>query len=415
MTGPGKERNNQVQGKRWPKIAFFVLIIGSILYIGFRWFQLQEQEEGLRRGAREALPAPVEAVEIEHGPISLQRTFSGELEAQAEFVVAPKVGGRIEQLTVNLSDTVKNGQIVAELDNDEYVMAVAQAGADLAVANANLVEARNALEIANREFERTESLRNRRVASESQYDEAIANLSAKQARLEVAKAQVARAEALLNTANIRLGYTSVTANWTGDASPRVVAERYIDEGQTVSANDGLILIVDLDPIIGVVFVTEKDFGRMKPGRTAYLTTAAYPGETFEGRIERISPVFQQSTRQARVELIVGNPTFRLKPGMFIRATVELDHIADAAVVLDGAITERDDRPGVFLIDEDRMTVSWRSVKVGIREGGRIQIIGENLSGRVVSLGHQLVDDGSAVVVSRPPAKTISGGEDPGSP
>jgi multidrug efflux pump subunit AcrA (membrane-fusion protein) len=94
-----------------------------------------------------ARPVPVEVAPIEEGPIALRRTFSGALEAQAEFVVAPKVGGRVKHVTVNIADTVKSGQIVAELDNDEYVQAVAQAQADLAVARANLSEAESAWEM----------------------------------------------------------------------------------------------------------------------------------------------------------------------------------------------------------------------------------------------------------------------------
>jgi RND family efflux transporter MFP subunit len=170
------------------------------------------------------------------GPIALQRTFSGELEALAEFVVAPKVSGRVVRVLVNIADTVKRGQVVAELDNDEYVQAVAQAQADLEVARANLSEARSALEIANREFKRTESLLKRGIASDSEFDAARQDQLAKQAQLKVAEAQVTKAESSLETANIRLGYTKVTAGWTGGNEHRVVAERYVDEGQTVAAN-----------------------------------------------------------------------------------------------------------------------------------------------------------------------------------
>ncbi len=179
---------------------------------------------------------PVEVAQIQRGPIALQRTFSGELEALAEFVVAPKVSGRVERVLVNIADTVKRGQVVAELDNDEYVQAVAQAQADLAVARANLSEAKSALEIANREFKRTESLLKRGIASDSEFDAARQDQLAKQAQLKVAAAQVTKAESSLETANIRLGYTKVTAGWTGGDEHRVVAERYVDEGQTVAAN-----------------------------------------------------------------------------------------------------------------------------------------------------------------------------------
>ncbi|MBU0485416.1 MAG: efflux RND transporter periplasmic adaptor subunit [Proteobacteria bacterium] len=355
--------------------------------------------------AKQGKSAPVEVTSIQRGPISLQRTFNGSLEARAEFVVAPKVGGRIVSLTVNLADPVENNQVVAELDNDEYVQTVAQAKADLAVARANMIEAESGLEVANREFERVKTLQKRGVASEAQYDEIMMNQSAKKAQFAVATAQVTRAEALLETANIRLGYTKVSANWADGDKKRFVAERYVDEGQTVSANTPLILIVELDPITGLIFVTEQDYAQMQTGQTARLTTDAYPGEIFKGRIDRISPVFQQATRQARVELTIDNPQHRLKPGMFIRATVELASQAEAVIIPEQALVLRNDQTGVFIVNEDKKTVSWRPVVVGIREGDRVQVEGQGLTGRVVSLGHQLVDDGSPI--------NIAGDEQPG--
>lgn len=364
-------------------------------------------EAGDRNGSKQ--PAPVEVAPIVRGPIELRRTFSGTLEARAEFVVAPKVSGRVERLAVNLADTVKRGQVVAELDNDEYVQEVAQARADLEVAKANLSEAKSALEIADRDIERIRTLRARGVASESQLDAARANHLTKQAQLEVAMAQVTKAESSLESAKIRLGYTKVRASWTGGSDRRVVAERFANEGGTVSANASLLLIVELDPITGVMFVTEKDYVRMRTGQHATLTTDAYPGRRFEGRIERISPVFREETRQARVELTIGNEERKLKPGMFIRVTVVLERLPEATIVPEKALTTRGDRTGVFVVSGDGRSVSWREVTVGIKEGDRVQVEGEGLSGRVVTLGQQLVDDGSPIIIPAPEAGSPSAG------
>jgi multidrug efflux pump subunit AcrA (membrane-fusion protein) len=117
-----------------------------------------DTQDERKSGAGQGRAAPVEAALIESGPIELRRTFSGTLEARAEFVVAPKISGHIEHLNVRLADAVRRGQVVAELDDDEYVQGVNQAKADLAVAKANQVEAESALEIAAREFERIKTL-----------------------------------------------------------------------------------------------------------------------------------------------------------------------------------------------------------------------------------------------------------------
>jgi RND family efflux transporter MFP subunit len=375
-----------------------VLLIGVAAGIGWIIFDQYEDRTSTRKGGKASLPVPVEVAQIQRGPIEQKRTFSGELEALAEFVVAPKVSGRVERVSVNIADTVERGQVVAELDNDEYVQAVTQARADLLVARANLSEARSALEIAGREFKRTESLLKRGIASDSEFDAARQDQLAKQAQLKVAAAEVTKAESSLETANIRLGYTQVTAGWSGEDQHRVVAERYVDEGQTVAANAPLLLIVELDPIVGVVYVTERDYARLNPGQPVSLTTDAYPGEQFTGRIDRIAPVFRKSTRQARVEMTIDNEQHRLKPGMFIRATVVLARVSEAAIVPEQALTIRDDRSGVFIVSEDGRSVAWREVKAGIHQGGRVQVEGQGLSGRVVTLGQQLLKDGSVITI-----------------
>lgn len=390
------------------KIAAVVLIG---LAAGAAWAGFNHLRDGGGPGGRSGRdrPAPVAVAPVERGPIEYRRTFSGTLEAPAEFEIAPKVSGRIERLAVGLADTVRRGQVVAELDDDEYLQAVAQAKADLAVAEAHRAEAESAVEIAAREFKRTEILLGRGVASESQFDAAKINQLTRQAGLEVAEAQVTRAESALKTANIRLGYTRIRADWSGGDDRRVVAERFVAEGETVSANTRLFLIVELDPINGVIFVTEKDYAHLKPDQAAWLVTDAFPDERFEGRIRRIAPIFSETTRQARVEMAVRNPRHRLKPGMFIRATVVLDREEEAVIVPDQALTVRGGRTGVFVLDEEKRTVSWRDVKVGIRDGQRVQVKGDEWSGKVVTLGHQLIDDGSPVVVAEQgPGPTTAG-------
>jgi RND family efflux transporter MFP subunit len=229
-------------------------------------------------------------------------------------------------------------------------------------------------------------------------DSARANQLAREAQLAVAKAGVTRAEASLETARIRLGYTRITADWSGGDDSRVVAERFVDEGETVSANAPLLRIVELDPLTGVIFVAEQDYGRLQPGQAVSLTTDAYPGTFFDGRIERIAPVFREASRQARVEITIDNPGHRLKPGMFIRATVVLERAAEAVIVPERALSNRNDGTGIFLVSDDGRSVAWRLVRPGIREKDRVQVLDEDLSGRVVTLGQQLLDDGSAIII-----------------
>ncbi len=386
-----------MNNKTWYILLPLLLVAGLI---GWQVYErLQGQGGGSKRVADGDRPVPVEVASVERGPIELRRTFSGTLQALSEFVVAPKVSGRVEQIDVDLADIVERGQVVARLDNDEYVQAVRQAEADLAVARANLAEAESLLQIAERELKRIDQLRQKGVSSESQRDTAKADQLAKSAHVEVTRAQVIRAQAEVETARIRLGYTRVAADWGSGADQRVVAERYVDEGETVSANAQLLRIVELDPIKVVFFVTERDYAQLRPGQAASLTTDAYPGESFNAEIVRISPVFRENTRQAQVELKVNNPQLHLKPGMFVRVEVVLERADDVSIVPEQALASRDGQAGLFVVDASGAQVVWRPVRVGIRQSRRVQVEGDGVQGRVVVLGQQLLDDGSAIVIA----------------
>jgi RND family efflux transporter MFP subunit len=388
-----------MQRKVWLSLLTILLLLGLIGWLVST--RLPESDGPSNGRGRENRPVAVQVAPIEHGRIERRRTFSGTLQAHAEILVAPKVSGRIEALAVDLADSVQQGQLVAKLDDAEYVQALRQAQADLAVAQANLAEAESLLKIAERELERIDKLRERGVSSESQRDSAKADQLAKQAHVAVTKAQVIRAQAQLETARIRLGYTEVRADWRAAHGQRVVAERYVDEGDTVTANAPLLRIVELNPIKAVTFVTERDYALLAAGQNATLMTDAYPDESFRGRIQRISPVFLENTRQARVELQVDNPQRKLKPGMFVRITLVLAGAEGVKIIPEQALATRADQTGVFLVSPDGKSVVWRPVQVGIRQTERLQIQGEGLEGRVVTLGQQLLDDGSAIRIADP--------------
>ena len=373
-----------------------VVILGIYFFQTHRW---PDQKEKGTQGGKPWI-SPVETAPIEQGAMELRRAFSGSLESNAEFLVAPKVSGRVENLAVEMGDPVVRKQEVARLDNDEYIQAVAQAEADLAVADADLTGARNALVIAQRELERMETLKKRGVSSASQVDAARAEWLAAEARMEMARARVLKARAQLETARIRLGYTTVFADWTGGSDTRFMAEKFVTEGDTVSANTPLVSIVELDPLLAVVFVTEKDYGRLEVGQQADLTTDAFPDESFSGRIVRISPAFKTQTRQARVEIQVANPSLDLKPGMFVRVSVVLDRVTDTSMIPETALVTRNQETGIFMVAPDNDTVLWQPVVTGIRQDSRIQIKGDRLTGRVVTLGHQMLDHGSRIRITR---------------
>ena len=342
--------------------------------------------------------------------IAASEETSRTLEATAEIVVAPKVGGRLDRITVDLGDPVRRGQVVAELDDDELAQAQAQTRADLAVAQARKVAADNALAIAERNLDRVAGLRGRGIATEEELDATSAAKLQAGAEVAVASSEITRAKAALRGAEVRKGYTQVSVDWSDGAETRVVAARHVDDGTMVAANTPLLSVVGLDPLVVVVHVTEQDYGRLHAGQAVSLVTDAYPGEEFTGHVARIAPVFAPQSRQARVELDVPNPDGRLRPGMFVRARVVLARVDAAAIVPRAALVPQDDRHAVYVVADDGATARLVPVTVGVSDGERVEVEGLPGSARVVTLGQAQLHDGAAIVL--PQATAAGEGEPP---
>lgn len=384
-------------------------LVGLAAGVFILYFLVLQPDEQLPR-PQDQRPVPVEVAEVYHGPLSLWRTFSGTIEPKSKFTVAPKINGRIQVLHVDVSDQIERGQALALLEDAEFKQAVLEAEARLAVAEANRSEAASQLEINQRELNRTKTLFDRGIASESAYDSAQASFLTSQAAVKIATANLKREQAQLRAAIIRLGYTTIEAEWQQGDSRRTVAERFVDEGNTVAANTPLISIVELDPVIAVIQVTEKDYPLIGLDQKAKVYTDAYPNRFFVGFVSRISPIFRESSRQARMELEVVNPDHLLKPGMFSRCLLELQKIADGIAVPEMAVTKRHDKTGVFKIAQDGITVTWVPVETGFTSGELIQIVEPALTGRVVTLGQQFLQDSSSIriIEATPP---VAGGDE----
>lgn len=346
----------------------------------------------------------VEAAPVETGSVADVRTFTGTLEAGDAFTVAPKIGAQIERIHVDIGDRVEQGQVVAELDDDEATQAVAEAEAELAVARAEVEQAAADARLARREFERTRSLAERNLASTSELDTTRARAEAQSAAVEVARARVTQREAALARARVQLSYTRVRADWRGGDSERVVGQRMVNAGDTVAANTPLVSVLGIDPITAAVFAPESDYALLSTGQTVEVTADALPNRTFEGLISRIAPRFERDSRQARFEVTLPNEDRALKPGMFVTVRVTVATTEDATLVPAEAIVRREEGPGVYrIVDGDPPTVRFVPVALGIQGEGGVEILDPELSGRVVTLGQQMLEDDAPVIVSELPS------------
>jgi len=380
------------------KLLLILILLGIVALTGWAIRRRLAASGDAQQRRRRSVAVAVEVAPVQKTSIRDIGAFTGSLLPKSQFLVAPKIGGRLKQLMVNVGDSVKRDQLIARIDDEEYVQQVEEAQAELQVTGALVEACASALDVAKREFDRTQALREKKVASESELDAAGAHLKACQAKHKVSLAQVAQKTAALNAARIRLSYATVRASWeTGDET-RVVGERFVDEGALLKANQPIVSILEAHSLTAVIHVIERDYPQAKAGQEVTVTTDAYPTRTFTGRIVRIAPLLKETSRQGRVEVEIPNPDRLLKPGMFIRARIEFARHENATVVPVKALAKRNETQGVFLADLKTRKAHFIPVTVGIINAGLAEVLEPALSGQVVTLGQHLLEDGSSITL-----------------
>ena len=387
--------------KRFIILSILALLAGSVILAHFNW----RADDASAERPRERRMVAVAVAPVEQGTIVDVREFTGSLRASESFTVAPKISGRIARIHVDIGDRVQRGTIMVELDDAEFRQAVAVAEATLAVARAELRRAQTDAALAARELQRVQQLAQRNLISEGELDTVRARADSQRAAVDVAAARVQEREAALASEQVRLAYTGVRADWNGhSAHSRVVGDRQVNAGDTVAANAALLTVLGMDELVAVAYASERDYALLAVGQPVVVVADALPEYEFAGLIARIAPRFEEVSRQARFEVTVLNQAERLKPGMFITVRVEVGRVDNAILVPTNAIVQRDSQTGVYRIrhseDSQRTTVHFIPVRVGIRDARYAQVLEPELSGKVVTLGQQLLQDGAPVNIAQ---------------
>jgi RND family efflux transporter MFP subunit len=352
---------------------------------------------GMRGGAGAVIAVEIQPVRV--GPIDDFRLFSGSLEARSRFIVAPKIAGRLDKLMVRIGDRVQNGQLVAQLDSDEIEQQINQSRADTQVARAQVEQSLTALDSARKEYDRIVTLRKKDIVPQSKMDETESFYKSAQARQKVVEAQLREREASLRAMEVRQDYTRLTASWEDGGDSRIVGQRFADEGAMLGANTPLVSIVEINPLIAVINAIERDYPFLRLEQEAIISTDAFPNREFKGRIARVAPILQENSRQARVEIEVDNPDEVLKPGMFARVRILLDHRDAATLVPQTAVVKRDGKTGVFLAQwGETPSAKFTPITLGIQTPELAEVLEPALEGDVVTLGQHMLTDGAKIIL-----------------
>jgi HlyD family secretion protein len=335
----------------------------------------------------------VELAKVTRASLADEITVVGNLIGEATVSVVPRTAGRLQDVYVRLGDRVSRGQRLAKIEDFEIVEQVKQAEAAQEVSLATIRQREADLQLARTNVERSRSLFERQLLPKQTLDDNEARYQAAVAQLDLARAQNTQSRARLDELRINLANTVITSPVNG-----FVARRDVDPGAFASQNAPVADVVDITSVRLVANVVERDLKQLTTGNPARVQVDAFPGETFSGRIARVSPVLDPATRTAPIEIEIPNPTFRLKPGMYARVSITTETKKDALVLPSSAVVDLGGRRGVFQLRND--TAIFRTVQVGGEQGSIVEIVGGLTEGdEVISTGAGALRDGDRVALA----------------
>ena len=289
-----------------------------------------------------------------------EAVYTSTVQAYVKNNIAPQMAGRITKINVEIGDFVKEGQILAEIDK------------------AQLLQAQLQLQNQEVELQRLKSLYEEGGLSQSDYD-------AIQMQYNVLKTQV---DNLIENTTLRSPINGV------------VTARNYDVGDMYAMSMPVFTVEQIVPVKLLVGVSETDYSKVKKGDSVVVTADAIPGKTFYGKVNRIYPTVDPATRTFTVEVKIDNNYKTLRPGMFVRSTINFGTntnvvIPDVAVVKQQGSGER----FVYVLNADN-TVTYKKVVLGRRMGAEYEVLEGLEDGDRIVIGGQIrLKDGVKVIVN----------------
>ncbi|MGE3507273.1 MAG: efflux RND transporter periplasmic adaptor subunit [Vicinamibacterales bacterium] len=340
------------------------------------------------------LPMTVEVGHVKRANMSAHLTVVGNLVGALTVEAVPKVGGRLESVSVRLGDRVGRGQPLAKIEDQELQEQIKQAQASHDVATATIRQREADLRLAQTNLDRSRNLFERQLIPRQTFDDTDARYQAAAAQLDLARAQFAQAQARLDELKINLANTVITSPVSG-----FVGRRILDPGAWVTPNSPFLSVVDISTVRLIAPIVERDLRKISAGMAAQVQVDAFPGETFAGRIANVAPVLDPATRTAPIEIEIDNPQFRLKPGMYATVQFTTDRRDNALVVPTRSVVEVNGNRGVFLPTEGDVA-RFKPVDVGMIDGELAEVqSGLQEGDRVVTTGAAALREGDRIVLA----------------
>ncbi len=341
------------------------------------------------------LATPVLDSSMEIGSLQLFSEYPGELDADISDL-GSKIAGRLTRVAVRLGDRVKEGELLAQVDDSDLQRQFEEVEAQVDVAEANRLQVVAQLEEARSELERLEKLFSDGLISIGEIESARAAAGALEARLKAVEAQKKQSEVRVRLLGQQIDETRLTAPFSG-----VVAERYLNSGSFVQAGTPIVRLVEAGPLRVRFWVPEEGLAGVSPGVRFEVTTQSTGEQRFSGGVTRLSGEVSRRNRTVAVDGVLETTAAPLRPGMY--AQVEMARgsvrgkIVPGAAVLKRVNASGDEIHGLFTAVDG--IAQWRLVRVLGRQDDRIAVEGAlSAQDRVLIFGHQDLADGARVTI-----------------
>ncbi|HEX4153385.1 MAG TPA: efflux RND transporter periplasmic adaptor subunit [Steroidobacteraceae bacterium] len=397
-------REGEPRSVRWPlwlAAAAAILVVGAAI-----WYWQRPAGVPIHVAVAEAAGGAAA------GPASILDA-SGYVVARRQATVASKITGKMVELDIEEGDHVKEGQVIARLDDTNALAAVNAARAQLDYAKAGLEETEVNLANAKRDYERQKSLLGGHFVSQSAVDNAQTAMEALAARLATQRSNIEVAQRNIDVAQRSLDDTVVRAPFSG-----VVTVKAAQPGEIVSpmsagggfTRTGIGTIVDMASLEIQVDVNENFINRVEPRQKVTAKLNAYPDWQIPGHVIAVIPTADRSKGTVTVRIALDRQDPRILPEMGVRvaflseapgtATTSAAPANGASATLPAAAVQVSGATGVVYVVHDS-TVERRAVRIGAAEAGQVTVLAGVEPGEPVALGDfTKLRDGAAVRIER---------------
>jgi RND family efflux transporter MFP subunit len=332
-----------------------------------------------RRKGKQGAPT-VRIARVERKPIHSYLILNGTVEPERKVEVFSRLSAYVNRLASEEGDLVKEGQLLAHLDDTEIRISYQQAKIQLDQAKLTLDEELN-------NHTRNQELKKNNLISEQMFQ-------ASQATYRKAKLEYENKLENFKNLKLQLDYTRITAPVGG-----FVTERLVEVGSKVNANQQVFTVEDFNPLLIKVYVPTSDIVNLKKGMIAAINTDILKGMTFEGTVKLINPRIDVQSGTVKVTIEVFDKAMRLKPGMFVEVKIMVSDKDDALVIPRKSVQYKQNIPYVFVFK--RGEVSRRDIVTGITEGDDIEVLeGIDDGEAIVTVGVETLKDNMKVNVAR---------------